>query len=247
MPAPMSSMPELLNKLTEREKERLAAEQAATASIRAAEAKVNATAEELLELKRANEHELRVLKAQYEKHVRDTTYACRQQVRKAQQEAVDAEAAAERAEKRRQSSEVHVANLQKKLEALKAHIQRRSDNTEFHLAGLDRMMSARIHRVTAQSENRVERMNQHANQVRKTCNRALHHIEGELQDQMARAHVRAEGRVRYKELCDLAARCAKCEMTEESYKSLKAELLGLWRLQSTTHCPRGRSMLAHTI
>lgn len=230
-------MPELLNKLAEREKERLAAELDARAMIRAVADQVNKSAEELMELRRAQEQELRVLRAQWEKRIRDTAYACRQKVHKANSELGEADALADRGEERQRVAEARLHDLTNKLASMRAHIEHRSENAQANVASLERMMSVRAERTAAQCQTRVQQMTEHAQFVQRSCRSALGCVEGELSDQMARAQIRAEARVRFKELCDLAQRTAKYDLSTESYHHCKAELISLWQMQKTTHSP----------
>merc|ERR1711879_746900 len=52
-----------------------------------------------------------------------------------------------------------------------------------------------------------------------------------LQGQMTRAYLRAEGRVRFKELRELAKSRDNYNVSREAYFGLKGEILSLWRTQ----------------
>mmetsp|Transcript_93700 Transcript_93700/g.201065 ORF Transcript_93700/g.201065 Transcript_93700/m.201065 type:complete len:288 (-) Transcript_93700:91-954(-) len=228
-----SVLPELLDKLTQREKARHAAQREATASVHAAEYEVTQSAEKLMEEKRAQEQELRVLRAGYEKKIRDLGLYHRQRVNKAQEDLNDLEAAADRAEKRQELVQVHVVNLQQKLKDLKAHVAKRSAKATDSVRGIERIMDHRVRRVSTQVDGRIENMYSYVKQVRESSSHAIEVVGTELQNQMGRAHRRGEEHARFKELCDLATRCSKYEMSEETYHDMKAELISLWREQAT--------------
>mmetsp|Transcript_118365 Transcript_118365/g.328990 ORF Transcript_118365/g.328990 Transcript_118365/m.328990 type:complete len:265 (+) Transcript_118365:76-870(+) len=239
----MAAMPEMLSELTEREKERFSSEQEAQAGIRAVKEKVSAAAEELMALRRAQDHEVGVVKAQYEKRIRDTVSASRQRVRHAQGELVDAEAQMELSNRGLKLAEAEVAVLQKRAAQLQAQLAERNIVGEQWLQELQCCMDERVARITAQTDTRVASMKDHTEMVRRSCLDAVHAVRSELQDQLSRASMRAEGRTRFLELCDLAGRCAGYEMTQDSYQELKAELVGLWQLQKSMRSAAGPVLL----
>eukprot|EP00420_Gonyaulax_spinifera_P024840 CAMPEP_0197915062 /NCGR_PEP_ID=MMETSP1439-20131203/79564_1 /TAXON_ID=66791 /ORGANISM="Gonyaulax spinifera, Strain CCMP409" /LENGTH=238 /DNA_ID=CAMNT_0043536999 /DNA_START=92 /DNA_END=804 /DNA_ORIENTATION=+ len=227
-------MPELLNRLAEREKARFAAGQEATSRIRAAELQTTRAAEKLMELRRAQDQELKVLKAQFEKRLRDTTYAARQAVARTNKELWEAQAVADQAVKRQRSAEESVACLKQKLKHLREYAQRRTDGAKASRTMLQNMMDSRLKRVAAQSDARVENMTAHAKEVSALSNVAMDTVNTELQSQLAHAHVRAEGRVRFKELCQLAHTFGNYDMSKDAYYHVKHELIDLWHAQKAT-------------
>lgn len=227
-------MPELLEKLTAREKEKFTAEQDAVVRAREAATKVTKASEELMEMKRAHEQELFVVKAQYEKRIRDKGYSCRQQLHRARDELSAAEAQAESAESSQKKAELCAANLSLKLRDLQAHLDRRTVTAEECLAALEQMMHVRLKRVTEQADNRIMDMMDHAKEVHSVSNLAVGDVTTELQDQMSRAHHRAEGRTRFKDLCELAKNKRNYDISDDGYQHLKNHLIGLWHVQSKT-------------
>lgn len=227
-------MAELLEKLTEREKAKFVAEKEAAGRVRAAEAEVTAATEALLELKRRQEQEIRVLKAQNEKRIRDASHAARLNVDKAQKDCAMAEALADTTEKRQRRSEAHATNLEQKVAELQAMIARREHEAAAELLETERMMASRYERVASQADDRIRSMAEHAREVCTAASVSLEIASDELQDQMARASIRAEGRVRFKELKDLAKSWDRFDITKESYTELKDNLIDLWRAQANS-------------
>lgn len=235
--ADAGSMPELISKLTEREKERLAAEQEATAGIRAIQAKISKATEDLMELRRSKEHELNVLKMQQETQLRDTAYECRQRMQRANDALSQARGEAERAEARRSELEMKASRLRTRLLELQAHVQKRQDVNSCDFANLERTMDARMKRITQQSDKRIKDITDHTYRLQARMHEGVLQTQEEVQNQTAMAHVRAEGRQRFTDLCDLAQRTKKYEMSHEAFTHIKEELLTLWKRQSTTHSP----------
>lgn len=228
----MATMTEVLAKLTEREKAMFYAEQEAAAVVREAEAKVTQGTEDLMELKRTQEQELRVIKAQNEKKIRDASYAWRAKVHKAQKERAMSEALAETSEKRQKRSEAHVANLEQKIYDLQTMIQKRTQGAEKECSNMQRLMDGRFEQVAAQADGRVRSMAQHAKEVCDAAGASRDITAEELHDQVARASVRAEGRTRFKELRELAKSWDHVDLTQDNYNELKGNLIELWHIQS---------------
>lgn len=228
----MAAMPELLRRLAEREKERVATEREARARIRSSRDQVLKASEELRELKRAHEQELRVLKAQYEKHLRDTMQACRLKVVQAWHEQTEEEAAAEQAEKRMRMAEAYASALGKKIADLQVHLQRRAETADKSLACLERFASERVKLASAQCQSRLTAMREHAQKVCASSGAAVEQATRDCQDHLANAHYRAEGRTRLKELCYLAKCRGDYDLSSEAYFGMKADLLTFWQAQA---------------
>jgi len=224
-------MSELLARLAEREQARFAAEQEAKTRIREAECKTTLAAQEFMELRRANEQELKVLRAKAEKKLRDVTYKCQQDVHEAQARVTEAEALADQAEKRQRSADAVAFAYLEKVKHLEEHVQRRTKKAEANNAELQRCMDTRLKRVVKQNEGRVANMEAHAKEVCTVSKVALETVSEELQDQVGKAHVRSEGRVRFKELCHLASTFGNYDMSRDSYFHVKHELIDLWHKQ----------------
>jgi hypothetical protein len=233
----MATMTEVLDKLTEREKALFVAEKEAAARVRGAEAEVHAATESLLELKRHQEQELKVIQAQHEKRMRDTAYSCRQRVHQAQRESAMVQALADSAEKRQRRSEAHVANLEQKISDLQAMISKRQHEAAAELNTVERMMQGRYARVASQADSRVRSMAEHAKEVCTAANMSLEITAEELQDQMSRASIRAEGRVRFKELKNLAKAWDRYDLSRDAYNDLKGDLIDLWHVQTNSARP----------
>jgi hypothetical protein len=245
----MSNMTELLARLAEREQARFAAEQEAKIRIREAEFKTTLAAQEFMELRRANEQELKVLRAKAEKNLRDTSYKCQQDVHAAQAQVTEAEAFADQAEKRQRSADAIAFAYLEKVKHMEAHVQRRTKKAEVNNAELQRSMDTRIKRVDKQNQSRAANMEAHAKEVCTVSKLALETVSEELQDQVAKAHVRSEGRVRFKELCHLASTFGNYDVSRDAYFHVKHELIDLWHQQKAaaplgSSCPRTASPMA---
>jgi len=227
-------MSELLDKLAERERARLQAENEAAVRVREAMTKVTKASEELMELRRLHEHEIKVLRVQHEKRLRDQGYACRQKVHKARQEQTHAEGVAEATEKKQRGAEAHVHVLQLKLKELQSHLDRHESNSERKLAGMKRLMNARVESMTAHNDGRIQSMVDHSSEVINAAATAVDNISDELHGQVARTHVRAEGRSRFRELCDLAKSHCSYHMSNEAYFGAKNDLIDLWHQQKAS-------------
>merc|ERR1719197_355505 len=108
-------MTELLESLTECERQKFEEEQEAARRVREAEARVTAQTQHLAEARRANEQELRQLQAQCEKRLRDSAYQARREVRLAEQRNAEAQGLAQDAEELQKRTDTHVKNLEKKV------------------------------------------------------------------------------------------------------------------------------------
>jgi len=242
-------MSELLARLAEREQARFATEQEAKIRIREAESRTTLAAQEFMELRRANEQELKVLHAKAEKKLRDTTYSLQHDVHAAQAQVTEAEAFADQAKKRQISAEAIAFACHEKVQLMEAHVQRRTKKAEVNTAELQRCMDTRIKRVEKQNEGRVANMEVHAKEVCTLSKLALETVDEELQDQVAKAHVRSEGRVRFKELCHLASTFGNYDMSRDAYFHVKHELIDIWHKQKAAvpvglTCPRTASPTA---
>lgn len=184
-----------------------------------------------MELRRAQQQELRVLRAQFERRLRETSYGCRQEVHRAHSSLSEAEAVAEQAEERRRGAEACAGALAQKVADLREHLRKRGQSADASVEALQRMMDARLQRVTAQTEARISSMAGHAKAVCTLSKSAVEGVTEELQGQLARAHVRSEGRVRFRELCQLAGTYGNYDVSKDAYYTVKAELINLWHVQ----------------
>jgi hypothetical protein len=232
-------MTEVLNKLTEREREKHYAEKEAAARIREAEVKVTEATEGLQELKRTQEQELRVLKVKNDKKIRDASFAARGNVLKAQKESAQGKAVAEAAEQRKRRSEAHVAHLEAKVKDLRAKIERRNQASDVECSRVQHIMDSRFERVAAQADGRIRSMAEHAKEVCAATGASLQTVASELQDQMLRASLRAEGRTRFKELRELSKVYDNVTLTKDSFEGMRNDLIELWHLQARAQSPVG--------
>eukprot|EP00448_Togula_jolla_P022207 CAMPEP_0170582750 /NCGR_PEP_ID=MMETSP0224-20130122/7753_1 /TAXON_ID=285029 /ORGANISM="Togula jolla, Strain CCCM 725" /LENGTH=291 /DNA_ID=CAMNT_0010906001 /DNA_START=63 /DNA_END=938 /DNA_ORIENTATION=- len=229
----MATMPELITKLAERQKVAFQAEQEAKVPVREAEREVQKLCEEVMELKRGQEHEILDLKAQYDKRYRDYSYNCRQKVQEAQKLVITVEAQADRAETRRQRAEANAAALALKLEDLQEQAAKRKAAQDEHISSLHRVMDARLERVAEQADRRSQDVSDFAEAVSEQSAAAIDTMAAELQEQLAKRHLKAEERVRFKELCGLAKSCGDYDMSKPAYYIMKNELLTLWQQQKS--------------
>eukprot|EP00927_Polykrikos_kofoidii_P061831 TRINITY_DN56659_c0_g1_i1.p1 TRINITY_DN56659_c0_g1~~TRINITY_DN56659_c0_g1_i1.p1 ORF type:complete len:344 (-),score=38.55 TRINITY_DN56659_c0_g1_i1:59-982(-) len=230
-------MAELLANLSEREKAHHEASIDAQERIREAESKVTLASQELMELKRAHEQEFKILKAQWEKRARDTAYKCRQEVQKARKERAELVGLADNAEAQRKKAESRANHLTAKVRELHVQLEKRMQQQDERLTLLNRFQDARAERVSVQCEDRIDKMTKHANKVAMMSSAAVDSTVEELQGQAARANFRAEGRVRYGELCDLAKSVGNYDMTKDAYYRVKDDLISLWHIQAGSSTP----------
>jgi len=230
----MTSMSELMSKLADREQERAIAQQEATEGINACKRQVNEASEELMEFKRGREQELKVLKLQYEKQLRDTAFACRQRVQAGADGVAETHGRLESAEKRKWDLESKAFHLRLRVMELEKHMEQRDQYNDNRYQSLNRSMEARLKRITNQGDDRIQSMNNHALMLRESMYSGVESSQEEMQDQTARAHIRAEGRTRFKELCELAERTKSYDMSSESFQQIRDELLDLWKMQGKT-------------
>jgi len=208
------------------------AEQEAATQCREAENRVTKATEEILELRRAQEQERKVFKGQCERRYRDATHRCKQMVQEAKKELSKSEVSADTAEEGQRRAEENVAYLERKIQDLEAQLERRRQDGSSHIAELEHRMDVRLDLVCTQADNRVRSMAEHALDVCDAAHNAVNITTDELEDQLARASVRSEGRVRFKELCDLAKAVNNYDIPKSSYYKLKDELIALWHTQS---------------
>lgn len=225
-------MTEVLQQLTDHEQQLYIAEKDAATRVRQAEAEVSEASEKNLELRRTQEQELKVCKAQNEKKLRDISHAIRAQVQKAHKESATFIALAEVAEQRQQRSEAHVTNLKQKIQDLESMLKKRAQASDVECYQVRRAMESRIERVYAQADERIQSMAEHAQEVCAATGAALQTMDCELNNQMLRASIRAEGRVRFKELKDLAITFRQANLSKEHYVDLKDNLIDLWHAQT---------------
>lgn len=230
----MTTMQDMLTLLTERESDRCCANLEESIRIREANNKVTAATEELMELKRSQEQEIQVLKVKCDKRYRDTALQCRQQVQKAEKEKAKAEGALESAERNTKVAEARVAAMEQKVHDLKEQLRQRTEEAERRVAAAQRLMEVRLDQAYVQQDRRVLNMADHTKVVMEQASTAIEAAEEEYQEQLAHAHVRAEGRTRFKELCGIAKATNNYEVAQPVYKDIKDELVALWHVQSRT-------------
>lgn len=228
----MASMTEMLNMLSDREQAKFAAGQELSKAMREADKRVTTVTESLMEKKRAQDQELKLVKAQCEKRLRDISLLCRQQVHKAQKERAEAEGRADIAEKEMTTAEAHKQELERKMAALKRQLEQRKIDADVNVSETERIMNTRVTRVRMQAEKRVNDMAELTKDVMAHARTTHDETIDEMRDQLARAHVRAEGRTRFKELRDLAKSTESYEMGRPEYRTMKNELVNLWHFQS---------------
>lgn len=229
----MSNMSELITKLAKCNQAKFAVEQESRKTLRDAANEVTMVSASLMELTRVHEQEIRVLKARYEKSLREYTYACRQKVHDANKQRMEMEALAEAAEERQARAEAHASHLEAKLQAMREQLKMKEEVAQNTISGIERVTTAREKRVDVQSDERERNMEHHAREVRAATGLAVETTTAELQDQLRRCHLRAEGRMRFKELCQLASESSSYKMSREAYYATKHDLISLWHIQKT--------------
>jgi len=245
-----SAMSELIQRLSQKEQEQFKAEQRAAAKVKVAKGKVSVAAEENMFLQRAQVQELKALKAKLEKMLRDQAFECRSKVQKEIRNQARAEGEAKKAEMRLRRVQEHNYSLTLKIQDLQAHLERRAKEADAALVDLEERLTERVDQVERQGQQRVKSMKDHCMENSQSLSAKLDVIANNCQDQMTRFHIHAEGRTRFKELCQLAEKRGDYTMDDDTYKKAKGDLLGLWHLQqkaapTRSSSPRGGGTPAH--
>jgi len=234
-------MADLIQRLSEKEQEQLAAELKASARVKEAKSQVSAAAAENTRLRRAHTQELKALKARHEKALRDKTFEWRSTVQKALREQGLAEGNLCKTDQRLRKSREHCYSLTCKIQDLQAHLEEKTASANISLEELDESLNVRIDRVMLQGQRRIESMRGHARENSTVLGAKLKVITEQMQAQMHRHHVQAEGQVRLKELCKLASVRGDYTMSDDTYRKVKGDLVGLWQLQKApTRSPSPR-------
>eukprot|EP00403_Amphidinium_massartii_P027591 CAMPEP_0178403032 /NCGR_PEP_ID=MMETSP0689_2-20121128/17158_1 /TAXON_ID=160604 /ORGANISM="Amphidinium massartii, Strain CS-259" /LENGTH=250 /DNA_ID=CAMNT_0020023971 /DNA_START=164 /DNA_END=913 /DNA_ORIENTATION=+ len=229
-----SQTQEMLQRLDDCGRAMLLVTQEEGSRVRDAEEKVRAAAVDLMELKRAQEQELKHLKMQCEKQYRDSVLSCQQRLHKADHEKAEAAGRLDAAQRECKSAEASVASLKSKVADLRMLLQRRQEASEQNLQRLERTMDWRKQALGKQTERRINGMAEHAKEVVNLASSVVEERRALVQAHLTRSHLRAEGRVRFKELCQLARAWHEHKLTAPQYRELKTELVDLWHLQKAS-------------
>lgn len=227
----MATWSELLERLTTCEKAKFLAERDAEAQVRQAEAKVSAMTQRVAELKREQEQQKKELKSQCEKQLRDVAAKARREASRAEQDRVNAEGTAEASECHMIQAERHVLDLTRKVAALQSKLHGRTSEFNDRVERTEREADERVERVSAQANQRINDMSQLAKEVQEAAASCVDMMVTEHAEQVSRADMRAEGRVRFKELCSLSAMRTDLQISQDEYESSKDDLLHLWQKQ----------------
>lgn len=234
-------MSELIQRLSQKEQEQFKAEQKAAAKVRQAKSKVTVAAEENMFLQRAQVQELKTLKAKLEKNLRDQSFECRSKVQKELRNQAKAEGEARKAEMRLRRVQEHNYSLTLKIQDLQAHLERRAKEADAALVDLEEQLTERVGQVERQGQQRLKSMTDHCMENSQSLSAKLDVIANNCQEQITRFHIHAEGRTRFKELCQLAEKRKGHKMDDETYRKAKDDLLGLWHLQQKAAPTRSSS------
>lgn len=224
----MATWGDLLERLARSEKEKFLAEREAEAQVRQAEAKVTAMTQRVAELKREQEQQKRELRTRCEKQLRDVAARARKEALEAEQENFNAEGIAEAAESHMIQAERHVMDLTQKVAGLQALLQAATIEANQRIERTEREADERVERVSAQANQRINDMSQLAKEVQDAAVSCIDQMVTEHAEQVSRADMRAEGRVRFKELCTLSAKRHDLEISQDEYEDAKEGLLNLW-------------------
>lgn len=245
----MATYSDLLDQLTASEKARFAAERLAEQAVRQAEAKVTALTQRLAEMRRSNEQHLKELRATCEKKLRDTAAKARQAVNAAEQARSDAEGQAAVAEERMEKSERHSNNLEAKVQQLSELSKQRAEEQKMRTERQTRIAEERLERINGQCTQRVNDMSELCKEVQEAAATSLDIMTGEHQEQLTRADMRAEGRSRFQELCNLSKMRGDLELSQKEYETVRSDLTDLWHNQCAifeTSLPRGTQASRYT-
>merc|ERR1719161_3026843 len=168
---------------------------------------------------------------QCEKQIRDVAARARRQALQAEQEKVNAEGCADAAESSMLLAERHVLDLTQKVIDLQAMFDSAKIEANERIERTEREADERLERVSAQANQRINDMSQLAKEVQETAACCIDQMVTEHAEQVSRADMRAEGRVRFKELCQLSAMRSDLEISQKDYEGAKEDLLHLWQKQ----------------
>eukprot|EP00929_Paragymnodinium_shiwhaense_P068910 TRINITY_DN34757_c0_g1_i1.p1 TRINITY_DN34757_c0_g1~~TRINITY_DN34757_c0_g1_i1.p1 ORF type:complete len:315 (-),score=92.96 TRINITY_DN34757_c0_g1_i1:137-1081(-) len=224
---------ELFDLLTDRERTLLSSTTDARERINQAVNDTRQAELELHELRRRQEHEMRVLRAQWEKKAREVHLRCRQEVANALKERTQAEEAASHAEQLRRRSEATAAQLTVQLKELQAQLQHFQVDRDSNMHSLSSMMDARVRKIENQLEERIEKMSTFDKSVCAASDAAINLTTQRLTEQCVRIGLRSEQRQRFKELCAVKSAREHYNMSKAGCKALKDDIVTFWQRQQT--------------
>lgn len=227
-------MNELLQQLTVAENAKFLAEQDAAKRMRLAEAQVVDATEVLADCRRQHQQQIARLNAKFDKRLRDAAYNARKEVREAEEAAVTSEANAMMKEEEEHRAEIKVRVLEKKVAELQVQLGIRIEESERRCVMAEWENEERVRRIVTQCSHRIETMTEHCGEVEEAANTAMEQVQSEHDYQLNLAHMRAEGRARFKELCDLSGKRGRKEVTKEVFDQAKDDILSVWRRQSVS-------------
>lgn len=227
-----SNMTELMQKVTQAEAARFATEQDGARRVREAEATVNDATEILADARRQHVQKVSRINTYYEKRARDALYLVRKDQREAEEARRFAEGTALRMEEEQKGAENKVHVLEAKVAKLQAELHAKIQKTERRTSLAQYENEERVRRIVQQCSERIESMKEHTEKVEETAQLAMETVQSEHEYQMNLAHLRAEGRERFKELCDLSGKSGRKEITHDVYDMAKEDILGVWRRQT---------------
>merc|ERR1719161_3331113 len=120
-------------------------------------------------------------------------------------------------------------DLTQKVAGLQALLHGRTSEFNDRVERTEREADERIERVSAQANQRINDMSQLAKEVQEAAASCVDMMVTEHAEQVSRADMRAEGRVRFKELCTLSAMRSDLEISQKDYEGAKEDLLHLWQ------------------
>merc|ERR1719161_2377333 len=120
-------------------------------------------------------------------------------------------------------------DLNKKVAGLQAMYHRATIEANERIERTEREADERVERVSAQANQRINDMSQLAKEVQEAAASCIDQMVTEHAEQVSRADMRAEGRVRFKELCTLSAMRSDLEISQKEYEGAKEDLLHLWQ------------------
>lgn len=230
-PGAPHDMHEMLQQLTLKEREKFVAEQDAARRLREAEGRVVNATEILADARRQHQQHVARLTATFDKRVRDTAARAREELREAEAARTDAEGAAQIKEESQRAAETKVRLLEHKVAQLQAQLSVRIEESERRCTMAEWENEERVRRVVSQCSERIESMTEHTRGVEDAANCAIQTVHSELEFQRNLAYMRAQGRARFKELCDLSAKRGRKEVSQRVYENCKDDILDVWHHQ----------------
>jgi hypothetical protein len=226
-----NAMKDLLDALDERGREKYHMTQTARKRLTEAEFETQRVCEELMNLKRAQEHEVITAKNSAEKFTRNLRFELEREAREARQDALKVSKSAEMAEFNKKNADARVQSLLEQIAELQRELDHSKRGGDAKFARDARILQSRVDRISKQSDSRVEDVVRFRKKVCEKASEAMDTAEKEVGMQLLQASLRSEGRLRLQELIDVGRARRDACVDEDVFWGVKDELCELWHQQ----------------